>query len=183
MWAPSHAAFFYPRPVPTLPLLDALLIALHGAPLGLLAAEAQIMQKSGNMATVETDPERLVDDTGDPAGGPQLRLKAVRDRAAQQLPDKLTTLAVAECRWSTGRHAHLQTLLPVLRQRITPTHDRTGRTPSHAPGLSERITLVEQPQRLTAPRLNHFCRSLGSCHRWAPREVTESLLHYLRDSQ
>ena len=135
------------------------------------------------MAAVKADPERPMDDAGDPAGGPQLRLKAIGDRAAHQLPDDLTTLAVGKRRRSTRCHAHLQALFPVSRQRIAPAHDGARCAPGHPPDLTERITLIKQSQRLTPPRLNHFRRPSGSCHGRVPTEVTRSLLHYLRDGQ
>ena len=95
MWAPSRAAFFYPRPIAAVPLLDTLFIAPYGVPLGLLAGETQLMQKSSDMAAMKANPEGLVDDAGNPAGSPQLRLEAVGECAAHQLLDDPTTLRVA----------------------------------------------------------------------------------------
>lgn len=61
-----------------------LLVTLHGAPLGLLAADAQVVQQAGHMAAVKTHPEGLVDEASDPAGRPQFRIKTVCDRASRR---------------------------------------------------------------------------------------------------
>ena len=63
--------FLYAGPIPSCPLLNALL--------GLPAAEAQVVQQAGYMAAVKMHPEGLVDEAGDTAGRPQLRITAIGD--------------------------------------------------------------------------------------------------------
>jgi hypothetical protein len=141
------------------------------------------MQVSGNMVVMKVDPARLVVGASNPAGGPQFGLKTVGKHTAHQLPDNPTLLAVAECCRSTGRHADLHAPFFVIRHRIASMDDRACRASGHAPHFSERIAFFEQAQRLTAPRLNHFGRSLGSCQGWVPKEPRLSLLHYFSDGQ
>jgi hypothetical protein len=59
--------------------------------------------------------------------------------------------------------------LPLLNANlIAPAHHGAGRAVGHAADISQRVTLIQQAQRLTAPRLDQLCRSALSWHTHAP---------------
>jgi hypothetical protein len=182
-WAPSRAAFFYSRPVAALPWLDPCLVALKGAPFGLLAAEAQIMQHTGDMTAMELHAAVLLDQGRDARGRPQLGGKTVRQRPLEQSLDDAPALRFRQRRRPTGREPYAQRRLTTTLARIAPAHHRTRRALHHAADFVKRVTFIQQPQRLMASRFDQLRRSLGAGHGPAPPSAADRLLHYLRDAQ
>ncbi len=179
MCAPNRAAFFYPRPVFALPLFNAGFIALQRPALGLLAAETKLMQQAGDVTAVVLNLATLSNDQCHPSGGPQLGGKAVGDRPLHQALDDALALRVVQLRRPPRRRAHLQRLTATISPCIAPTHDGAGRAVGHATDFSQRVTLIQQAQRLAAPRFDHVRRSSWSCHARTPSWDRRALLHYL----
>src|SRR3989442_9018033 len=72
-WAPSRRSFFYQRPLPLTPLADPTVVALFGARLGALRAEATGTQQSADVVGMVDDIKAGADHLDDPSTGPQTR--------------------------------------------------------------------------------------------------------------
>jgi hypothetical protein len=81
----AAAPFFDPRPLVLHPVLDGLLVALAGPPLGPLQRPAEALaQDHPHMAGVITDPGQLGDHHRDAFQGPQVGVEPIRHRPCQQ---------------------------------------------------------------------------------------------------
>ena len=176
---PAAQRFFYPGPVFAFPLLNAGLITFQRPTFRLLAAEAKVVQQAGHVTAVVLNTATPVNNRCHPARGPQLRAKAVDHRSLHQFLDDPLSLRSAQ-RWrSAWRRANLQRLIAAALPRIAPAHHRTGGTVGQPADLAQRVTLIQQSQRLAAPCFDQLCRSPRSRHDIAPQRYVRPLLHYL----
>lgn len=76
--------FFERRPGLALPLVHGRIVALDGAPLGLLRAEAHAAQYAPDMYFAESDAIQALDERAHPLERPQLSTRAVRQCPLQQ---------------------------------------------------------------------------------------------------
>src|SRR2546422_7056704 len=72
-WAPSRRSFFYLHPLPLTPLTDPAIVALFGARLGPLRAEATGAQQSADVVGMVDDVKAGADHRDDPSTGPETR--------------------------------------------------------------------------------------------------------------
>src|SRR2546428_534522 len=72
-WAPSRRSFFYLHPLPLTPLTDPAIVALFGARLGPLRAEATGPQQSADVVGMVDDVKAGADHLDDPSTGPETR--------------------------------------------------------------------------------------------------------------
>src|SRR6058998_1503922 len=72
-WAPRRRSCFYLHPLPLTPLTDPAIVALFGARLGPLRAEATGAQQSADVVRMVDDVKAGADHRDDPSTRPQIR--------------------------------------------------------------------------------------------------------------
>lgn len=177
------ARLFFPGPDLTLLLFNPGLVALKRPAPGLLAAEAKFVQRTGGVTAVVLNAAALMNQRRHAARCPQLRGKAIGHRALHQSLDSPLSLRRAQCWGAAPCGANLQCLVTATRSRISPAHHRAGGAAGQVTDFSERITLIQQSQRLVTPCFDQLRRSPRSRHARAPLWLERFLLYYLRDNK
>ncbi len=140
MVRPSRRAFFEPGPGLALPPQDRLLVALHGALVGLLRREAQVAQQLPAAGLAVRDAELALDHRAHPLDRPQLGGKARLQRTGHEQPRQRLALR------------GVQPLGPAQRLGLEPAH--------RAVGLGQ----LPRPHADGLPRDTQLARHLGLRH-------------------
>ena len=138
------------------PALDGALVALAGAPRGLLPAPAEAVQQAADMIAVITNPEALPEQIGDALCGPHPRREAVGFRSPRQQAWELGQLSPSHLRGPSrsrptaqSRRSSPTILLRPLMDRLT-THTQLPGNPR------QRLALLDARQHRQAACLQPF---------------------------
>ena len=132
-WAPRRRSFFYPAPVTQDPVAHPPIVALLGAGLGPLGAEATRAEQSPDVIRMVDDFELTTDEVDDPSTRPQACAIAGRFRPRHHQAGQSMPLREAEFRRSTRRRAGAQPGAALSSVRALPSADGTP-SDAEAPG-------------------------------------------------
>jgi len=124
MWAPSRAAFFYTKPIPALPAIDLLFVALQGATLRLLIAPAQLPEKPSHVIAVVADAELASNQLHHPIAGPQIGAVSMGHGSLQEKSYEPLLLRHRKLRRTTRGRSYLIHGVALFLPPVTPSHDR-----------------------------------------------------------
>jgi hypothetical protein len=133
-----------------LPPSDCIFVALECAPLGLLVAPSQLMEKAANVVGVIADAKLPADQFGDSRAGPEIGRVALRHGTVLQVFDQSLELLVRELRWPARRRADLEHRSSLGVAFVAPPHHGTCLTSDAPRHLIEGVPLIQKRECATA---------------------------------
>ena len=144
------------------PVLDRLLVPLHGPSRRLLGGEAQLMHEPGDVVLVIRHAIALLDELGDAAAGPQVGREAVNPGAFEQLPHEPSLLLAAEPGRGAGGGLGVEARLAASAIGVAPASHAERCGPDASGHIGDGMTLLEQCDGSPPPTLQFPGGSFGS---------------------
>ncbi len=142
-FAPRRRAFFDARPVRLQPPGDGLVIALAGPAPRLLGREPAPAKPGRQVVRVEVDAELLLDEPGQPRGGPQPGGEAVLGRVVGQPTADDLLLGGGQFGRPPGHGLRRQAVGPLSSECGDPAADGTGSHAEEVSDLLDRVALTD----------------------------------------
>ena len=143
-WAPSPCAFFYMRPLVTLPMSNGLFVPLDRLTLGYLASPPCAPQQSPDVIGVVYNTEFLSDYGPDSFQRPQIVWKTVCRCPFQKKLQQLPAFVLAQFARTTRNRFGLQSIQALLNCRLLPPEDRGERCADTLCNLLQSQTALDQ---------------------------------------
>jgi hypothetical protein len=134
------------------------------------------------MVRMVVHAERLANDGGNPAGGPELGGVAVGQRPSHRHFQEPPLFGRPQLRGPAGRRAHNQASRPLSADSIPPPHHRTGRTAKFPADVVQRQPVGQQSESPAPPRFENHHRHPQPLEDPKSRAACATLVKALQDA-